>query len=101
MNAVIPPPERVSRIRSEMPKRVFTVTAVWDEEAHVFYSVSDIIGLHIEADTLDGFEALMVDLAPKLVVENHYTEPELATLSLEELIPTIVWRRPLHEPAAA
>jgi hypothetical protein len=41
----------------------------------------------------------MVDLAPKLVIENHYSKPELATLSLEELIPSIPWRRQVPEPA--
>ena len=34
-----------------MAKRMYSVTAHWDDEANVFYSVSDIIGLHIEAST--------------------------------------------------
>ena len=33
-------------------KRKYLVTAIWDEEAQVFYSKSDIHGLHIEAETL-------------------------------------------------
>ena len=33
----------------------FFVKAVWDEEAKVFYSDSDIVGLHIEAETIEGF----------------------------------------------
>lgn len=36
-----------------------------------FYSRSDIRGLYIEAETLDEFESLVVDLAPDLIVENH------------------------------
>lgn len=52
-------------------KRDYSVTAIWDEEAQVFYSQSDIRGLHIEAETLDEFESLVVDLAPDLIVENH------------------------------
>ena len=52
-------------------KRHYSVTAIWDEEAQVFYSQSDIRGLHVEAETLDEFESLIVDLAPDLIVENH------------------------------
>lgn len=52
-------------------KRTFFVAAQWDSEASVFYSDSDIDGLHIEASSLDEFESLVVELAPELVVENH------------------------------
>lgn len=47
------------------------VKAVWDAEAEVFYSESDIEGLHIEAATLDEFEAIMLDAAPELIMVNH------------------------------
>ena len=50
-------------------KRSYFVTAVWDSEAQVFYSESDVKGLHVEADTLEAFEALVVDLAPDLIIE--------------------------------
>lgn len=60
-----------------MPKRTFTVTAVWDEESQIYYAQSDIIGLHIETETLDEFEALMMELAPDLVVANHLSRPDL------------------------
>ena len=33
-------------------KRSYGVTAVWDADAQVFYSESDIKGLHVEADML-------------------------------------------------
>ena len=36
-----------------MIKRMFSVTAHWDDEAKVFYSDSDIVGLHIEAETIE------------------------------------------------
>ena len=45
----------------------FLVKAVWDEEARVFYSDSDIVGLHIEAETLEEFREIMVDIAPELI----------------------------------
>ena len=52
-------------------KRTFTVKAVWDEDAQVFYAESDIEGLHIEAANLDEFEELIVDAAPELIMANH------------------------------
>ena len=75
-------------------KRSYFVTAVWDADAQVFYSESDIKGLHIEADTLEAFEALVVDLAPDLIIENHLSPFELGTTPLREMIPSIVIRRP-------
>ena len=82
-----------------MAKRVFTVTALWDEEAKVFYAQSDIIGLHIEAPTVDDFEALMLELGPSLVMANHVTEDELRSTAPEDLIPTIIWQRPSVQAA--
>lgn len=52
----------------------YFVTAIWDEEGQVYYSKSDIHGLHIEAETLDEFESLIVDLAPDLIIENHLSQ---------------------------
>jgi Domain of unknown function (DUF1902) len=48
----------------------FTVTATWDAEAGVFYSQSDIPGLHVEAPTFDAFVALVRDLAPEMIADN-------------------------------
>lgn len=48
----------------------FTVTATWDPEAGVFYSQSDIPGLHVEAATFDEFVALVRDLAPEMIGDN-------------------------------
>ena len=48
----------------------FTVTATWDPEAGVFYSQSDIPGLHVEAATFDEFVALVRDLAPEMIADN-------------------------------
>ena len=73
-----PSPARGEGIRYE-------VKAVWDAEAEVFYSESDIEGLHIEAATLDEFEAIMLDVAPELIMVNHFeilpVRPEPASTS--------------------
>ena len=52
-------------------QQTFRVKAVWDAQAEVFYSESDIEGLHIEAATLDEFEAILLDVAPELIMVNH------------------------------
>lgn len=83
-----------------MVKRTFFVKAVWDEEAKVFYSESDIEGFHIEADTIDEFEDVIFDTAIDLIVANHMSLPDLADKPLRELIPAILWQRP-EVPAAA
>ena len=78
-------------------KRSFTVKAVWDNDAGVFYSESDIQGLHIEAVTLDEFEEIMMDAAPDLIVANHISAPDIAECPLKDLIPAILWQRPATE----
>lgn len=78
-------------------KRTFKVTAVWDVDAKVFYSQSDIEGLHIEAADLDEFEEIMMDVAPELIIANHRTAPEIAEHSFKDLIPAILWQRPETE----
>lgn len=80
-----------------MGQRTFMIRAVWDGDAGVFYSESDIIGLHIEAKTLDEFEEIFRELAPDLIVANHMSAEEMASKPLRDLVPAIVWRRP--EPA--
>lgn len=82
-----------------MAKRMFSVTAHWDEAAKVFYSESDIVGLHIEAPTIEEFEAVMMDVAPGLVIANHVSRDELASLAPEDVIPAILWQRPSGKAA--
>jgi len=48
----------------------YHVKAVWDAEAAVWISQSDIPGLVIEAETLAEFEALMTTLAPEMLAAN-------------------------------
>ncbi|MCY4154929.1 MAG: DUF1902 domain-containing protein [Gammaproteobacteria bacterium] len=78
-------------------KRSFMVKAVWDDEANVFYSESDIEGLHIEAVTIAEFEQIMMEVAPDLIVANHLSAPEIAAHPLKDLIPAILWQRPPTE----
>jgi hypothetical protein len=84
---------------SYMDKRTFRVKAVWDNEAGVYVSESDIIGLHIEAVTVEEFEEVMMDLAPELIVANHISPSEFAEKPYKDLVPAILWQRP--EKAAA
>lgn len=72
---------------------MFYVRAVWDDEAKVFYSESDIPGLHIEAESIDEFERVMKDVAHELVIRNHLSKRDLARASLADLIPSILWQR--------
>lgn len=48
----------------------YTVTAVWDPEAGVYWSRSDIVGLNVEAATLSAFVDLVETLAPELMRDN-------------------------------
>ena len=59
-------------------KRMFYVRAHWDGEAKVFYSESDILGLHIEATTIEEFEGVMNEVAADLILANHYSAQDIA-----------------------
>lgn len=84
-----------------MQNLTFYVKAIWDADAGVFYSESDIIGLHIEAATIEEFEAAAAELGPQLIVENHITKRDMAQRSLSELIPWIKFRLPQNGGAVA
>jgi len=53
-----------------MQNRTFYVKPCWDKEARVFYTESDIEGLHVEAATLEEFRAVVMDAAAELIVAN-------------------------------
>jgi hypothetical protein len=57
-----------------MEKRYY-VRAIWDSEASVWTSQTDIPGLVIEANTLAEFESLIEELAPEMLVANTGVEP--------------------------
>ena len=48
----------------------YTVRAVWDSEAEVFWSEGNIPGLNVEAETLSAFVGLVEAMAPDLLREN-------------------------------
>jgi hypothetical protein len=78
-----------------MTNRTFRVRVLWDEEANVFYSESDIVGLHVEAPTFEEFEAVLMEVAPDLIVANHMTSADFASTPLRDLMPAIVLEMPL------
>ena len=82
-------------------KRTFFIRAVWDTEAKTYYSESDIDGLHIEAPTLDAFEDVMNEVAVELIMSNHVTMPDLISTPIRDLVPAILWQRPLIDASAA
>ena len=82
-------------------KRTFTIKALWDDEAKVFVSESDIDGLHIEADTIEEFEKVMHECAVELIVANHLSADDIASLPVRDLVPAIVWQRPEKVMAVA
>jgi hypothetical protein len=84
-----------------MVKRTFFIKAIWDEEAKVFYSESDIEGLHIETADIDAFEVIIFDSAIDLIIANHMSSSDLADTPLKDLVPAILWQRPTPHVAAA
>ena len=55
-----------------------SVKAVRDEDAGVFRSESDIVCLHIEAETFKEFREVTADIALELILENHVTNEGVA-----------------------
>ncbi|WP_160010022.1 DUF1902 domain-containing protein [Rhizobium sp. 18055] len=84
-----------------MVKRTFFIKAIWDKEAEVFYSESDIEGLHIETADIDEFEDIIFDSAIELIIANHIAPSDLARTPLKDLIPAILWQRPAPQVAVA
>ena len=76
------------------PLPPFTVTAIWDDEAELWVSETDISGLVIEAATLDEFEALVFALAPEMILDNHLRPEGLADAPAREVMPSVIWKRP-------
>jgi len=67
---------------------------VWDDEAEVYYSESDITELNIEVETLDVFEEVLFDVAPELIMTNHIRPRDFKNTPLNELFPAILWQCP-------
>lgn len=58
-------------------EKMFKVSAVWDAEARVFFSQTDIPGLVVEADSFEEFVVLVETLAPEMLEANapHIQRP--------------------------
>ncbi len=80
---------------------MFYIRALWDEDAKVYFSESDIFGLHIEAATIEEFETVMNDVAADMILSNHFSADQIANLPLRELVPAIIWQRPEPKRAVA
>ena len=63
-------PKTVFR-RATTTRQDFWVRPCWDAEARVYYSESNIKGLHIEAATVEEFHTLAREMAPELIRDNH------------------------------
>jgi hypothetical protein len=48
----------------------YYVRAIWDEEASVYYSETNIPGLNVEADTICEFIDIAQELAPAMLMAN-------------------------------
>ena len=72
----------------------FYVKALWDDEAKVFYSESNIIGLHIEAESIRQFEEVLYDIVAELIVSNHLSNEELVEKSFRDIFSPVVFERP-------
>jgi hypothetical protein len=88
-------------MKEKIMKRTFFVKALWDAEAKVWYSETDIEGLFIETRHLAEFEEIIPELARDMIIANHNTLPELATKSPEELFAMVTWIPPAQIPNAA
>jgi hypothetical protein len=82
-------------------KRTFYVKALWDSEANVWYSQTDIEGLFIETKTLTEFEEIMPELARDMILANHGPKPNQTEISPQELFATVTWIPPAQMPNAA
>ena len=75
------------------------VRPVWDDEAKTYYTDSDIVGLNIETPSLDEFEELVFRFGPEMIMANHLRTEDLVKTPLIDLVPTIVWERPISKAA--
>jgi Domain of unknown function (DUF1902) len=75
-------------------KRTFYVKAIWDGEAKIWISETDIEGLFINAKDLDEFEEVVGEFAGELVLENHWRNENVSPEVAANTVPIILWQRP-------
>lgn len=76
-----------------MANLTFHIKAVRDEEAGVFWSKSDIAGLHIEAETFEEFKRVAEEFAAELILENHLDGEDMLRSDLRDQIPVVILTR--------
>ena len=67
--------------------------AHWDGKHKIWYSESNLEGLHIEAETFEEFRDLVHEFAAELIVANHISTFDLNRRSIRDLIPAVVTRQ--------
>lgn len=75
-------------------KTSYYVLPVWDDEAQVWVTDSDILGLHVEAETLERFFEEVDLFARDLIVENHLSDDAVGDRPLAQVIPAIRYHAP-------
>ena len=78
----------------------FYISAVWDDEAEVYVSESNIRGLHIIAESIEEFEEVMEDAAFDMIMANHITPNKLDSKPIREFFPNLTFRIPQKDLAA-
>ena len=68
---------------------LFYIRPVWDEEAKVYVSESNIIGLSIEADTTEEIYEIAKECAVDLILANHLSDLDIYNNPIKDLIPFI------------
>ncbi len=64
--------ERVGAFQVTSDLGTFRVEPAWHERAQVFYTAyTEVEGLFIEAETLDEFREIILDMTPDLLRDNH------------------------------
>ena len=68
---------------------LFYIRPVWDEDAKVYISDSNIVGLNIEAKTVKEIYDIAQECAVDLILANHLTEFDIKNHPIKDLIPSI------------
>lgn len=64
----------------------FYVKAIWDEENKIYYSESNVRGLHIETPTYELFKEVVFDVIDELIEAYH---PELNNKNNKKSVPDV------------
>lgn len=79
----------MTRLDKGKRKMIFKVQFIWDEDAEVFYTESDIKGLNLEDTSLERLQEATEEIAPELIMRNHISADDLQSFDIKDLIPSI------------